>query len=233
VSLDTASGRLRAKLDLAFPALVASAERIWSSPFVRELYPVWLSTMHGIVRTPVPLMEAALERARALAPEDEVAAGLVPYLAHHAPEEAGHDRWLLEDLEALGGDPLEPLRRIPSARVATFVGAQYYWLRHHHPVSLLGHMAVIEGYPPQIGFAERLRELTGYPREAFRAIRRHERLDIRHRAELYEAIDGLPLQPEHETLLGVSALHTVSAAIEVFEEIHAAVIAPSPLEVVR
>jgi len=231
MSLETASGRLRAKLDFVNPALVASAERIWSSPFVRELYPVWLSTMHGIVRTPVPLMEAALERARVLAPEDEVAAGLVPYLAHHAPEEAGHDRWLLEDLEALGGDPLEPLRRIPSAHVAAFVGAQYYWVHHHHPVALLGHMAVIEGYPPQVGFSERLRELTGYPREAFRAIRRHERLDIRHRAELYEAIDSLPLRPEHETLIGISAFHTVRAAIDVFDEILAAVIEPAAVEV--
>lgn len=228
---DTASDRLRTKIGFAYPALLASSERIWSSPFVRELYPVYLSTMHGIVRTPVALMEAALEQARELAPEDEVAAGLVPYLAHHAPEEKGHDRWLLEDLEALGGDPLELLRRIPSARVATFVGAQYYWLRHHHPVSLLGHMAVIEGHPPQVGFAERLRELTGYPAEAFRAIRRHERLDIRHRQELYEAIDSLPLQPEHETLLGISALHTVRAAMDVFEEIHAAVIAPTAVEV--
>jgi hypothetical protein len=233
MSLATASGRLRAKLDLAYPALRASSEQLWSSPFVRELYPLYLSTMHGIVRTPVALMEAALERAQALAADDEVAAGLVPYLAHHAPEEAGHDQWLLEDLEALGGDPHEALRRIPSARIATFVGAQYYWLRHHHPVSLLGHMAVIEGYPPEVGFSERLRELTGYPREAFRAIRRHERLDIRHRAELYEAIDRLPLQREHETLLGISALHTVSAAIAVFEEIHAAVIAAPSVEVVR
>jgi len=229
MSVDTPSARLRAKIDLAFPALQASTQRVWQSPFVRELYPVYLSTLHGIVRTPVALMEAALERARVLAPDDDVAAGLVPYLEHHAPEEAGHDRWLLEDLEALGGDPMEPLRCIPSPRVAAFVGAQYYWLRHHHPVSLLGHMAVIEGYPPPVGFSERLQELTGYPREAFRAIRRHERLDLRHRAELYEAIDGLPLRPEHETMMGVSALHTVGAAIAVFDEIHDSVAAPEPV----
>jgi hypothetical protein len=222
----SAGERLRAKLELAYPAVRASSERIWCSPFVRELYPVYLATMHGVVRSAVPLLEAACERARALAPDDEVAAGLVPYLAHHAPEEAGHDRWLLQDLEALGGDPGEPLRRIPSTRVATLVGAQCYWLRHHHPVSLLGHMAFVEGYPPQPGFAERLRELTGYPAEAFRAIRRHERLDIGHRRELYETIDSLPLRPEHETLIGLSALHTMSSAIEVFEEIYAAVVAP-------
>jgi len=230
----TAGERLQAKLELGYPAVRESSERIWLSPFVAELYPVYLATMHGVVRSAVPLMEAALDRARALAPDDGVAAGLVPYFAHHAPEEAGHDRWLLEDLEALGHDPQEVLDRIPSAAVASLVGAQYYWLRHVHPVSLLGHMAFVEGYPPQPGFAERLRELTGHPAEAFRAIRRHERLDIRHRAELYEAIDALPLSPEHETLIGISALHTMRGAIDVFEQIHAAVVAPpAAIEAVR
>ena len=219
---DTASARLRAKLELALPAVRASSEQIWCSPDVGDLYPVYLATMHGIVRSAVPLLEAALGRARELAPDDEVAAGLVPYLAHHAPEERGHDRWLLEDLEALGVDRADVLRRIPSPRVAALVGAQYYWLRHHHPVSLLGHMAFVEGYPPQPGFSERLREATGHPAAAFRAIRRHEHLDIRHRQELYDAIDGLPLEPEHETMMGISALHTAQSAIDVFDEIQAA-----------
>ena len=144
----TSGDRLRAKLDLAYPALRASAERVWCSPSVRELYPVYLSTLHGIVRSAVPLLEAALRRARLLSADDAVAAAMVPYLARHAAEEAGHDRLLLADLAATGGDPQETLRRIPSVHVATLVGAQYYWLAHCHPVSLFGHMAAFEGYPP-------------------------------------------------------------------------------------
>jgi len=228
--MTTASERLRVKLELAAPAVEAAAGRIWGSPRVRELYPAWLATMHGVVRTAVPLMEAALERARALAAEDTVARELVPYLEHHAPEERGHDGWLLEDLEALGGDPVEAASRIPSPRVATLAGAQYYWLRHCHPVSLLGHMAVMEGYSPRIGLAERLQALTGHPPAAFRAIRRHERLDVRHKRELYTAIDALPLRAEHEALMGISGLHTMESAIAVFQEIAAS--APAALEAV-
>lgn len=217
--MSTPSDRLRAKLELAFPVVQTTTERIWRSPHVRELYPVYLTTMHGIVRSAVSLMEAALERARALAADDELAAGLVPYLEHHAPEEAGHDGWLLEDLEAVGGDPAAARARVPSPNVATLVGAQYYWLRHVHPVSLLGHMAVMEGYSPQPGFADRLQALTGYPSDGFRAVRRHERLDIRHKRELYETIDALPLRAEHESLMGLSGLHTMQAAVDVFGEI--------------
>jgi hypothetical protein len=223
MTVATANERLHQKIELVIPALRASSEKVWRSPHVTQLYPVYLSTVHMLARAAVPLLEAALERARSLAGADPVAAGLVPYLAQHAPEEEGHAQWLLEDLEALGADPTEPWRRIPSARVATLVGAQYYWLLHHHPTALLGFMAVIEGYPPQVGFADRVRRLTGYPSHAFRAIARHERLDIRHARELHEVIDRLPLDEEHEALIGLSALHTVRATIELFEEIEAAV----------
>ena len=40
-------------------------------------------------------------------------------------------------------------------------------------------------------------------------------------------IDSLPLGPRHETLIGLTALHTMRAAVDVFEEIYAAVAAPA------
>jgi hypothetical protein len=179
--------------------------------------------MHMIVRSAVPLLEAALAEARARSATDVVAAGLVDYLDCHVREEAGHDIWLLEDLQATGAQAQSPLERIPSPRVATFVGAQYYWLRHHHPVSLLGHIAVVEGYHPPAGFARRLCSVTGYPRLAFRAIERHETLDIRHRHDLYALIDSLPLGREHEEIIGVSALHTIEAGIGVLGDVYESV----------
>ncbi len=226
--METPSQRLRSKLDLAYPALSAHAERIWSSPSVRELYQAYLIVMHMVVRSAVPLLQGALDQARRRSSSDNVAAGLVSYFDRHICEESGHDTWLLEDLKATGIDATEPLRRIPSSRVATLVGAQYYWLRHHHPVSLLGHIAVVEGYHPPAGFANRLRNLTGYSKEAFRAIERHETLDILHKRDLYELIDSLPLQREHEKLLGMSALHTVQAGIDVLVEVYEAVASESP-----
>src|ERR1700758_5014665 len=109
----TASARLRAKLELAAPAMRASGARLWGSDAVRDLYPVYLATMHGIVRSAVTLIGTAAGRARTLAASDDVAAGLVPYLEHHGPEEAGHDGWLLEDLAELGFDPDAAARKIP------------------------------------------------------------------------------------------------------------------------
>jgi hypothetical protein len=225
----SASRRLRDKLDMAYPTVAATSGRIWGDERVRDLYPMYLTIWHGVVRSAVPLIEAAAARSRELSPGDEVAARLVAYFEHHGPEEAGHDVWLLEDLEALGGDRGAALERLPSPRVATLVGAQYYWLRHAHPISLLGHMAVVEGYSPPIGFADRLQELTGHPRDAFRAIRRHERLDIKHKRELYELVDSLPLTADHERLMGIAGLHTMQAAVDVFAEIAAAPVPAKPV----
>ena len=58
----TASARLRAKLELGVPAMFASSERIWRSDSVRELYPIYLATMHGIVRSAVSLIDTACFR---------------------------------------------------------------------------------------------------------------------------------------------------------------------------
>jgi len=218
--MQTPGHRLRAKLELAQPTLAEAAQRLWGSPSVRELYPAYLCTMHMIVRAAVPLMRAALGQARAREGDDGVMESLAVYLERHVQEELGHDGWLEEDLRATGTDPRVLEQMVPSPRIATLVGAQYYWLHHHHPVALLGHIAAIESYPPPVGFAERLCTMTGYPPSAFRTIARHAVLDIRHRREFYEMIDELPLEREHEKVIGLSALHTVQAGVDVLLELH-------------
>ncbi|MGZ8240049.1 MAG: iron-containing redox enzyme family protein [Methylobacter sp.] len=221
--MNTPSKHLSTKLDLAYPTLSAHAQRIWDSPNVRELYPIYLRTMHMIVRSAVPLMQAAIVQARARGSADKLATGLISYLTRHIKEESGHDIWLLEDLEATGADQRVTLNCIPPPHVAMLVGAQYYWLRHHHPISLLGHITALESYHPPAGFAKRLSNLTGYPIEAFRAISRHETLDVFHKRELYEVIDELPLKREHEKMMTISGLHTLQAGIDVLTDIYTSV----------
>lgn len=218
--MNTASRRLRAKLEFAVPAFFAAAERLWSNPRVREIYPVYLATMHMIVRAGVPLLQAACERARERAELDPLGGPLAEYLSEHIEELAGRDTGLLEDLAATGADPGIPLQAIPSPKVASLVGAHYYWIYHHHPVALLGYIAAVETHPPPLGFTERLRARTGFPKEAYGTIARRELTDPRRIGEFYALIDALPLTRRQETLIGLSALHTVNAGVDVLEEIH-------------
>jgi hypothetical protein len=187
-------------------------------PRVVELYPEYLVTFHGVVRASVPLMEAAIARAHEMT-ADAVASRVARYLEKHIPEETGHDEWILEDLAVLGVDRGFVLARPPSPPVAAFVGAQYYWILHHHPLSLLGYIVVLEAYPPLIREIEDLIARTGHDRAAFRTLLHHADLDQHHADELFSAIDALPLTAEHSAVLGASALSSARLLIEVIKDV--------------
>lgn len=205
----TPSGRLKRKIGLVTAPLVAATERLMVHPRIREAYPEYLITVHGIIRASVPLMQSAVRRARATAASDPAARGLIVYLERHVEEERGHDEWVLEDLEVLGIDLSLVLSRVPSPAVACLVGSQYYWTIHYHPVALLGYLAVTEGYSSPPGLIEDLIQITGLPRPAFRTLAEHAELDLDHGVELDRLLDSLPLTPEHEEAIALSAMTSV------------------------
>ena len=85
------------------------------------------------------------------------------------------------------------LKRIPPPSAAALAGAQYYWIRHVHPVALLGFIAVLEGTPPDVDFFEATADRIGVPRKAFSNLLLHGKLDPQHRDDLDRALDSLPL----------------------------------------
>lgn len=212
------SQRLRGKIALVLPELQALGRALHTHPRIADLYPEYLFVTHCMVRATVPMMEAALERSRRLAPADPVAAAMVPYLEKHIPEEM-HDHWPLEDLEVLGRDRATVLQRLPPPAVAAMIGAQYYWIQHTHPVALFAYMELAEGYPPSSEQVDALIAATGYPREAFRSLARHAVLDIEHGQELHDVLDRLPLTPAQQTLIGLNAMETVQLSCRVFREL--------------
>jgi hypothetical protein len=189
-------------------------------PRAEDIFPSFLATGYPVAEAMVPLMEAALHRAREAAPQDRVAAGLAAYLERHIPEEMHADEpgATLDDLVALGVDP-DLLRREPPARqVAALIGAQYYWIFHQHPVALLGFLE-LEAYHPDGPTVERLIETTGLPRDGFRQLLIHSKLDIVHARDLHRLLDSLPLDPWHEQLIGLSALQTMGLLAEALLEV--------------
>jgi hypothetical protein len=209
---------LREKLELVLPALLATGRQLIAHPGLRGIYPEFLVMTHGMVRASVPLMETALATARTL-PDDPVAVPLIDYFENHIPEELDHDEWLLEDLESIGVSRDEALDRIPSPTVAALVGAQYYWVRHVHPVGLLGYMALLEGYPPLRQDVDRMQANTGYRPEAFRTLVLHTDLDDGHGQDLDDLLDSLPLTGHQRTLIGVSALTSVQLLAQAQQEL--------------
>lgn len=211
---------LRTKLDLLLPALQSAADRVWDTPPARERYIGYLSVMHAVIRASVPLMQAAARRC-GTAGGDPVALPLREYLHGHIAEERGHDDWIVADLAASGEDPGRCLARIPPAEVAALVGAQYYWLEHYHPVTLLGYIAVLEGNPPKPELMERLMGVTGLPAPAFRTLRAHAELDPGHAAAVFALLDELELTADQRLAIDRSALHSLLRATRIMTDLAA------------
>jgi hypothetical protein len=211
--------RLRALLRLADPPLGAASAAFWNHPRLANMFPAFLLRLYCAARAGIGLLEAALGRARALAPDDAVSARLADYYQRHLAEERDHPSWLLADLEALGVERARALAAPPSPAVAALVGAHHVWIERGHPAAALGHLAVIEGHPPAVRDLERVRARTGLPREGFRFLLAHAEIDPHHAADLFGLLDELPLSPEQSRLVGLSALHTVGGLGAVFAEL--------------
>jgi Iron-containing redox enzyme len=214
ISLISSSGELKMKLDLAAPSLNRAMNAMWEPVGLTERYLDYLEVMHAVIRASVPMMRAAELRCSALA-EDPLAAALAAYFAMHITEELHHDDWLLHDLTAAGRDPALVTSELPSVAVARLVGPQYYWLHHHHPITLLGYIAVMEGNSPPPSLAGRLATATGLPAGAFRTLHHHAVADLHHSAEFDDFLDSLPLTPGLQRAISVSALSTADSFIDV------------------
>lgn len=229
------STRLRFKLNLVFemkdakttktPPPTTTATRpsssslssLWEDNIV-SWFRNYLLVTHSIIRSSVPLMQAARTRcgnSQAGKKEARLMSRLAGYYKKHSLEELHHDEWLLDDLESIGVSRQESLSLTPSQAVAELVGSQYYWIHHWHPVCLLGYISFLEGYPPSKESIDQLRELTGYPETAFRTLVKHSDLDPHHRDDLNELLDALPLTEKHKEWITYNALYSANKLLEI------------------
>ncbi|OCP35781.1 hypothetical protein BC360_27230 [Ensifer sp. LC163] len=202
---------VRGRIELCMPALKAAFGDLWRTEPQREMTIAFLVLLHQIMRASVPLMQSAAVRCDQLEGTDKLAALLGEYYRHHTSEELHHDTWALEDLEAAGCDPRRVLSITPSVEVARLVGSQYYWLQHHHPLMLLGYIAVLEAFPPADSVIDEIRDRSCLPNSTFRTLRIHGDLDPTHSAEIDHTFDTLPLDQEHLEMVGLSVLHSCDA----------------------
>jgi hypothetical protein len=217
----SASARLSQKLELVLPALERPGRLLLESPRARELYPLYMATGSYVALAMVPLMEAALDRSRTLAPTDPVAGALAEYLEHHIPEEIHGDEPgadLIADLAALGIDT-DALRVGPlPEKIAALIGTLYFRIFQSHPVAILG-LLWFEVYPPHAATVELMIDRTALPRDGFRQLLLHSEVDLRHGQELRDVIDSLPLKGWHEEVIGLSALQTMALLTDAWMDV--------------
>jgi hypothetical protein len=214
----TNSAALWGKIHLGEGRLFAATNVFWNHPELALLFPDFLVQAHFLMRCGFRLMSLARERALDL-PDDPVAVALATYLQVHLEEELGHDRWMLDDLGTLGWSEREVLEAEPTGALVELVEAQRRSIVQVHPVSIMGYLILIEGYPPLVEQLEDIRLRTGAPTTAFRCLKAHAEDDPTHLAELNQTLDEMELGLDQKAAVAMSAFAAIEGVAAMFEEL--------------
>jgi pyrroloquinoline quinone (PQQ) biosynthesis protein C len=101
-------------------------------------YRAFLHDLYYVVWHFCPIMAAAAARC------DDRFRNVRYELYERIEEEKGHETWVLEDIEAVGGDVAAVTANPPSAPVQAMAAFNYYAAERVHPCSVLGMLYMLE-----------------------------------------------------------------------------------------
>jgi pyrroloquinoline quinone (PQQ) biosynthesis protein C len=150
----------------------------------KDLYLDFLSQAYHHVRCTAPLLASAAGRCSV---NDYVyQAALFEYIE----EERGHELWILEDINALGGDAEEVRRSAPRLPCKLMVGHAYYLIDRVSHYAMLGMIHVLEGMAVALASnaVSAIRSsIASTTDEGFKYLTTHSDLDIGH-AKFFEGL---------------------------------------------
>ncbi len=151
----------------------------------RSLYLSFLAEAYHHVRHTFPLLALAASRTG----DERYQDALVEYME----EERGHEKWILDDIRALGGDADAVRNGEPGAACRIMVGYAYYAIEHVSPYAMLGSVHVLEGLSVLLAnrLADSMKASLGLSDDlGFSYLRSHGSLDMEHVAFFRTLVDG-------------------------------------------
>jgi pyrroloquinoline quinone (PQQ) biosynthesis protein C len=145
-------------------------------------YQAFLRDLYHIVWHFCPVMAAAAARC------DDRHRDVRFELYERIEEEKGHEAWVLEDIEAVGGDVAAARASVPSAPVQAMIAFNYFSAERVHPCSVLGMLYMLEVVSSVYGgrVADSIAGKLGRSVEAggFKFLASHATMDVDHMAKL-------------------------------------------------
>ncbi|MDH4568099.1 iron-containing redox enzyme family protein [Pseudomonas sp. BN414] len=187
-------------------ATAAERDALFSVPVIREAlagqvslegYRAFLGQAYHHVRHTVPLMMACGAR---LPSRLEWLRGAV---CEYIDEEYGHERWILDDIRACGGDAEAARHSRPSLAIELMVAYLYDLIARGNPVGLFGMVNVLEGTSIALATqaAGAIRESLALPAEAFSYLSSHGALDQDHMATYRRLMDRLEDEDDQQAVI--------------------------------
>ncbi len=173
-------------------ATVEARNDLLSIPFIRqgvegklslESYLAFLGQAYHHVKHTTPLLMATGARL------PERLEWLREAIGEYIEEEMGHQEWILNDIEACGGDKEAVRRAMPLPATELMVAYAYDTVARLNPVGFFGMVLVLEGTSVALAThaAENIRKSLNLPKQAFSYLTSHGSLDIGH-VDFYEKL---------------------------------------------
>jgi pyrroloquinoline quinone (PQQ) biosynthesis protein C len=189
-----------------------SRQQLFSIPVIRDAlkgdivtgqYIAFLTQAYHHVRHTVPLLMACGSR---LGDEH---GWLRSAIAEYIDEEIGHEEWILSDISACGGNPLEVRTSMPHASTELMVAYAYHQIDRCNPVGFFGMVHVLEGTSTALATsaAGTIQRALGLPAGAFSYLNSHGALDIEH-VRFFESLMNR-LQSDEDKAAVVHCTHMV------------------------
>jgi len=166
----------------------------------RDLYIDFLTQAYHHVKQTYPLLALASVHTDDEAYQD----ALIEYMK----EERGHEKWILNDIRALGGNADAVRDGKPGQACQIMVGYTYYAIEWISPYAMLGSVHVLEGISTMLAdkAADAIQSSLSVPgTKGFSYLRSHGALDIEHVAFFKGLANAIP-QSAHEIIIETSKI---------------------------
>lgn len=189
-----------------------------STPIVQEClsgkvshagYRAFLAQAFHHVRHTTPLLMALGGRL------PERLAWLRRAVAEYIEEEIGHEEWILNDIDAAGGDAAQVRTSAPELAAEVMVAYAYHTIDRGNPAGFFGMVYVLEGTSVALALtaADRLQQGLGLPDSAFTYLRSHGTLDQQHTQHLAKLLEQMAEADQQEVIRCARIFYTLYANI--------------------
>jgi pyrroloquinoline quinone (PQQ) biosynthesis protein C len=163
----------------------------------RHTYIEFLTEAYHHVRHTVPLLMACGSRL------PDRLGWLQSAIVEYIDEEQGHERWILNDIEACGVDPARQTAAGPRIATELMVAYAYDMIARRNPVGFFGMVFVLEGTSVAIAMpaAEIIERELSLPRSAFSYLRSHGSVDQKHIGDYERIVNRLELDEDRQAVL--------------------------------
>lgn len=187
---ETAAGR---DYLLSAPAILACQRGEVTLP----RYVAFLTQAYYHVRQTIPLLMACGSRL------GEPHRWLQDAITEYIEEERGHDRWILNDIAACGGDAEQVEKGQP--HITTELMVSYAWdsVMRGNPASFFGMVYVLEGTSVNLAtpMADLIRVRLGLPEQAMSYLTSHGSLDQEHIVFFQQQVDRLTAEADKQAII--------------------------------